>query len=49
MSNHNLPHPLPESNGDIAVQMWAEACGAEELERLARFLGKQSVEEGMDD
>lgn len=37
------------SNGDIAVQMWAEACGAEELERLARFLGKQSVEEGMDE
>lgn len=42
----NEQHP---SNGDIAVRMWAEACGAEELERIARFLGKQSIEEGMDE
>lgn len=48
MSNHNLTHPLPETGGDIAVQMWAEACGAEELESLARFLGKQATEEQPD-
>ena len=43
------PESSSPSNGDIAVQMWVEACSQEELERLARFLGRSAAEEQQND
>jgi hypothetical protein len=49
MSNYGRYEQGQPTGGDIAVQMWAEACGEEELERIRRFfapnIGQVALEE----
>lgn len=53
MANYGRYESGAPTGGDIAVQIWAEACGAEELERIRRFfapnIGSQAVEGASDE